>query len=497
MTGLWAWPGSVLSSNNPAVRMLGVADGLPDHHVEALVQDRDGFVWIATRNGLVRHEGQRLRMMRVDATDPLALPGANVQTLAAASNGHVWAAIEGYGLVEIDRRMRVVRQLKPQAQQGRLLDADIWALAEGCDDTLWIAFSNGGLARYWTSTDSLQLIPQTEAHGLIERAYQMDVLVDAFCNVWALQSHRLAVLEEGAGTRFQPVLDRQAGEPLMMSIRAIPDRAIGLFQGESITSIRRADDGWRIEPLVDAPGVVVDGVQHADGWWSLSTFAGLLRWHPDTGQQALIDASPGTYDGLPNNELFHLLLDQDGGLWVSVARSGVAYLSPDVWAFDRFRRAAGGQGSLPMQAVYALLPDEEPDHLWIAGRTEGLHRLNLEDGHVQSAGAVFDRAVLDRFERINRLSRVGSELIIAWTSQVDAFDTESRQFRQLFDSPGLANGTVRRIESDHQDELWLGLYEGDLLRYQRSSGQLERFSPSDQSLGQPNCAGITGITRDP
>jgi ligand-binding sensor domain-containing protein len=150
----------------PAFRQLGVGEGLPDHHVEAMVQDRQGFVWIATRSGLVRHEGERMVPLPVDRRDPRALPGSNILTLYAASTGSVWAAIEGQGIVEIDSELKVVRRLRPQRQGGRLLDMNVWSIAEGCDGRIWLAFMQGGLASFDPQGDRLELIPQSSARGL-------------------------------------------------------------------------------------------------------------------------------------------------------------------------------------------------------------------------------------------------------------------------------------------------------------------------------------------
>src|SRR5690625_6070658 len=57
-----AWPAlSVAAGHGPVFRVIGVSEGLPDNSIEGVVEDRWGFIWIATPGGLVRHEGQKLR----------------------------------------------------------------------------------------------------------------------------------------------------------------------------------------------------------------------------------------------------------------------------------------------------------------------------------------------------------------------------------------------------------------------------------------------------
>src|SRR5688500_10984261 len=87
----------------PRFRLLGVGDGLPSSKVTALARDRDGYLWIATADGLARHDGVGFRVWRHEPGDPGALPGNNVQALHVDGDDRVWVATEFGGLSVLDR----------------------------------------------------------------------------------------------------------------------------------------------------------------------------------------------------------------------------------------------------------------------------------------------------------------------------------------------------------------------------------------------------------
>ncbi len=96
----------------PAVRSIAVADaaefpflqdqwtrdnGLPQNSVRALVQTRDGYLWIGTFGGLVRFDGVRFTVLNTLNTP--ALPSNRILSLHEDAGGTLWIGTEYGGLV--------------------------------------------------------------------------------------------------------------------------------------------------------------------------------------------------------------------------------------------------------------------------------------------------------------------------------------------------------------------------------------------------------------
>src|SRR5262249_47293148 len=104
------------------------SQGLPQNCVKAILQTRDGFLWIGTQNGLARFDGLGFRTF--DQSSVPALPSCDVDVLAEDREGHLWIGTHRGLFSYFDGRTE-------QVSDNRL-ESEIWALlAEG--DNLWIS----------------------------------------------------------------------------------------------------------------------------------------------------------------------------------------------------------------------------------------------------------------------------------------------------------------------------------------------------------------------
>ena len=86
----------------PMFRHFGVDDGQPSSIVYKLAEDRDGFVWIGTHDGLARYDGVHFRVWRAIPGDDTSIAGNEVSALYVDRANRVWAGGEGSGLNLLD-----------------------------------------------------------------------------------------------------------------------------------------------------------------------------------------------------------------------------------------------------------------------------------------------------------------------------------------------------------------------------------------------------------
>ena len=77
---------------------LGVNDGLSQHDITDIIQDRYGYVWIATYDGLNRYDGKNIEVFRHRSSDTGSLSGNRVMCLFEDSGNHIWIGTEGNGI---------------------------------------------------------------------------------------------------------------------------------------------------------------------------------------------------------------------------------------------------------------------------------------------------------------------------------------------------------------------------------------------------------------
>ncbi len=102
-------PSAMALPETPQFRQVGVADGLPSSGITGLALDREGYLWISTRDGLARYDGVGYRIYRHQPGDAVGLPGNFVDTVFVDAGNRVWVGVEGKGLSVLDKDRRAFR----------------------------------------------------------------------------------------------------------------------------------------------------------------------------------------------------------------------------------------------------------------------------------------------------------------------------------------------------------------------------------------------------
>ena len=80
-------------------RVWTTADGLPQNSVRAIVQSREGYLWLATSEGLTRFDGARLTVL--DRQSLSSLPSPNISAIVLDRAGDIWIGFKRDGLARL------------------------------------------------------------------------------------------------------------------------------------------------------------------------------------------------------------------------------------------------------------------------------------------------------------------------------------------------------------------------------------------------------------
>jgi ligand-binding sensor domain-containing protein len=163
------------------VRSWSADDGLPHNYILAVMQAREGYLWVGTRSGLARFDGARFTPV-----DWGPIQGAQIGSLCESRDGSLWMALEGHGVLRWDEggvsRYGVTNGLKSNF---------VRALYEARDGSMWIA-ARGGLAQ--CRRGELRTFAQTNG---LAGPFVEAVCEDAGGNLWVGTSEGLNCLKDG------------------------------------------------------------------------------------------------------------------------------------------------------------------------------------------------------------------------------------------------------------------------------------------------------------
>ena len=448
----------------PRPRLLGVADGLPSSNINGLARDRDGYLWLATSDGLARYDGVEVRTWRHDPGAPGSLPGNYVTAVHVDAHDRVWVAVEGRGLSVLDRPRANFAHYR-RATHAAMGSDDVWALASQ-GGALWFGTYDGGLHRLSASGRITRHVPREGDPRSLPSATVLALEPEGEGRLWVATPSGLA---RWTGRDFERVpLPGPSPTPVVYSVSALAD---GLWVGASTGVFHRDTAGrWHTpawSPMFAAPNSVFDIVDDGDGGHWIAAARQLWRLPAD----GLPAPTPLDTHG-PVRPLFQLLTQRGGGLWVPVAGSGLGYLRP---GWQRIQRYVQGDGGLSDALYRALVPDGEG--AWLVGHGGGIDRLH-DDGRVEPLAPATRRA-LEGVQPMSAAVDAAGRLWLGQRSGLARLDPRTgavRRWRRGEADPPL-DGALVQLAAAPDGTLWAA-FAGAGLQQRDAEGRVRRSWPA-------------------
>ncbi len=480
--------------------------GLPRATVTALAQDRDGFLWVGTQNGLARWDGYRAKLYQQNRAEPGALPDDYVLGLHLDMSGRLWVATSAGGLARYNPAdddfvmtdigpggisSSAVSAVEDDGGGGLWVGTDIALDHLGPDDhalahlhpgkqgrvrallkdrkgSLWIG-TEAGLYRLDASNPEPVQIAGVDAavYALAE---------DKQDRIWVGTKKKGVKLVAPGGDEASP-LPAGSATDWVISMAESPAGEMWLATyGDGLIIVDRTatharrirHDGAR--PSSPADDTIWAMLSDRSGLMWIGGNGGLTHTNPDQAGLLNIFGERGRPAPLSDSEVWSSLATSDGRTWIGLARSGVDILDaqghqagrlvPDLQHPDR---------SLPDAPILALA---EADHgtLWV-GTYLGLYRTDLAAHALQRIplDAGKDRSAATALYFDGKVLWLGSHQGGLWR-----LDPNSGRILSYETGDRLTDGRIQTLAPAADGKLWIGTRNG-LNRLDPQSGEVLRI----------------------
>ena len=442
-------------------------NGLPQNTILAIAQTEDGYLWVGTRAGLDRFDGERFTLV-----DHPELKDHAITALCGARDGSLWIGMESEGLIHWDGE-----HLTHYWRTNGLGNDYIRTICEARDGTIWIgtgygltSFKDGKFKTYRVKDGLLDnsVIKMVEdgdgtlwmgtvggvnsmKNGIITGSYTFDTQLpnntvnalakDSTGNVWFGTTGGMGQLRGG---KLERTYQGAKGLPGHFVSALFVDRRGTLWVGTFGGLFRLADDGSFITEF-NADGSAYDQVlaiyEDREGNIWVGGRDGLSRLRPRPA------FSITKRQGLSENNVMAVCEDESGTMWAASWGGGLDQATARKSAFtpatNKFATdlmlslTSGGDGSL-----------------WV-GTDHGSGMYQLKDGLLKHYGkkeGLTNLAIRAIHEDRN------TNLWIAMTGALAVY--KNGKFVNYTSKDGLAGNTVRAILEDAKGGLWFGCEYG-------------------------------------
>ena len=370
-------------------KYLNVESGLSHTDATRIVQDEQGFIWIATFSGLNRFDGYQTNPY-YNQTDPQRTAYLNRLTNLYNDGSLLWISTEG-GLVCFDKSsLRFVQLSGSDAASTNALHQSMDAVVRLGDIFYCIADGGRLLGFAKGENNTMRLLPAVLPAGLVFSK----MTTDAKGRLWLTHNGGIVCLPQAGATPMLFTLINSAGTAATgwMAISAsagnlFTSNANGVFQltpdlyekfqqrGNYQPQLKQGIDYTLLGQLPAANEIANAIVSDGKGRIWTSCFSGLYAFNTTTANWETYAYNENALNGISSNYVNALMIDRSSCLWASTFGGGVNMLDLNQKPFYLLRRNPKVSNTLSGNYIRAMA--EAPDgNIWIGTRTNGLNHYN-------------------------------------------------------------------------------------------------------------------------
>ena len=512
---------------------LTTKDGLSNNKINAILQDKTGFLWFGTDDGLNRFDGYDFKVYRNNPKDSNSISSNNIWSLFEDDEGNIWIGTKSGDLNFYDSEKEIFKHWKIESEVVR--ENSITALYKIKNDYVWIGTYQSGLYRFNIKSGELKNWNyKINDINCISNNFVTSIVEDNNGSLWISTYNGLNKFNPNSTEdKFQKFYAEQ-GYPNSLSSNLIwsitkskyyPDlmwigTANGLVSLDNDKNIFTRFH-FAIEKSLQfsssVASVVEEKINDATILW-ISTYGGLVRLNFTTQESARFIKQKNDPYSIISNEINDVLKDRSGAVWLAT-ENGISYFShksqkfnnlfsvqsgvqkfnviikSNVKAFDKnpdgtifFGTANGVYGyssssSQPLIKNYNFATQlnvwslaSTNDYLWVGTYGQGLKQLNLKNGSVKNWEIESPTFKTSAFEYLKSmyLDEDKNLWIGFWGGGLARFNTNTDKYKiwitESGNSNSISHNDVWAIHKDKKGRMWIGTNGGGLNLFEDTNG---------------------------
>jgi len=412
-------------------------NGLPQNTVQALVQTRDGFIWLGTEVGLVRFDGNSFEVFDKNSTP--ALPGNDIRCLLAPRDGALWI-----GTSDKLARWRDGSVTAFTTKDG-LPGNSVEPLNLEPDGSIWIVTLEGGTNYKDCHFSALNAVHSSSPFTVGN--------VSMPNGGWAGATATMLTLGHGDKKETQLQIGRELPGNKIQKLLA--DREGALWIGTNSGLARWVAGKLQLLPVTDplATASVLTLMEDREGNLWVGTEANGLHILRDQRFRTL-----GAREGLSSDGATAVVEDHAGLLWVGTSGSGLNVLRRSA-AGTKTVRSYTVRNGLLSDVILSLAAAPNGD-LWV-GTPDGLNRIH--GGKIDaftSADGMPDDFIRSLLADADGSLWIGTRRGLTHWAGLKAGAVSGGRMETFTKANGLGSDLVGAMTHDSSGDLWVATLAG-------------------------------------
>lgn len=419
--------------NRPYFDYITIAEGLPHNTVYCMMQDKNGFMWFGTQDGLVRYDGYNCQIFRQNETDSIGFQGKSVHCLLLDKSGNLWAGTQTEGINIRYYNNGTFKNLKSNPLFADIAKTWIKSLFEDSKGRIWIGTIGKGVLIFDPQYNTIKRFDSSNSS--LKDNYVTKVVEDHNGTIWIGTNGRGIYYYDQQQQNFQHFHSQDPRDKDFDSFRKtfFVDKTGHLWVGTEGSGLYQISiQTLAIKHFTKSEGLASDMImgiaEDINGNLLLATDGGGLNiFNP---QSLTVEAVYTQKDknSINTNALFDILVDKHQNIWISTYNGGINVAKKHKTWFETYTRSGNKAGELSHRSIISLC--------------------NLKDSRI---------------------------LIGTDGGGLNMLDKTKSSIAEIDNNPKGYGNIVKTIFEDSQNRIWLGYFNDGLSLWNKTKGTFRHF----------------------
>ncbi|HYV94113.1 MAG TPA: two-component regulator propeller domain-containing protein [Chitinophagales bacterium] len=406
---------------------LTVANGLSDNRTTDITQDKFGFIWIGTQEGLNRYDGYHIEVFRHKANDTTSLPSNLINCLFTDSKGTLWIGTDK-GLAQFDYgKNNFIVFHHDSTDESSLADDYIQSVDEDGNGNIFIG-TQRGLSRFNSAQHHFKSFRHNSNTNSISGSHVNDIATDTIGNLWLATTEGLSYFDVKT---FQ----------------------FTNYHHDSTSASSISNDRLRFIAIDKQGNIWLDNEAHVID--RMDPVSKTCHHYPQLAEKL---------SGYGNPYLNDFFCDRSGKIWIATGVGGCALWIAGADSFQTFMNDLLLPASISSNTCRKIFQDRS-GVIWIASALSGAERFNPVAIKFES----YQQLSLQIPTLMNKWVRAVAEdslkrLWIATGKGISVYDRVKKSYTNYIHDPGnslsIAENSVRSVCCDKNGTMWVGTGNG-------------------------------------
>ena len=328
-------------------KQINTVDGLANNNINDIIQDKIGFIWFATDDGLNRFDGYTFKVFRNDSNDKNSISNNSVMALREDRQGKIWIGTKNGFVNRYDPVLDQFTCWKIKSKEK--VEISITYILEDSKNKIWIGTYRDGIFRLDPKNGKLDHWCHNEKESFsLSNNYISCILEDYRGKIWISTYNGLNEYDPQTGDKFVRYfkysngynsirdniiwsLTKSTADSNMIYIGTAEGLTVYRIDTKFFSQIKLPND--KNLQFSASAGSVIEEFNGEEKILWIDSYAGLIKFNMQNRQSSRFTYEQNKPTSLTSNQINRMMKDKSGVIWIATNK-GVNLFSPKSLKFN-------------------------------------------------------------------------------------------------------------------------------------------------------------------